>query len=229
MNRILAVVLATLVAGPAAARAVEGVELPEAVTARDGTSLVLHGAGVRTKFFFDIYVGALYLPAAGQPAETILASDQPGRVEMHFVYDEVSRDRLAEAWRGGFRDNTPAAVADAIADRRDRFIELFPAAVAGDVFAMEYLPGRGTRVSVNGEPRGTIEGHAFFRALLGVFLGPEPADRGMKAGMLGGGRSNLCRSERVPRRGDCGDREGSMVVRMRPEGSPQAAAVARAQ
>lgn len=185
MNRIFAVVLAMLVAGPATARTVEGVELPEAVTARDGTSLVLHGAGVRTKFFFDIYVGALYLPAAGQSAEAILGSDQPGRVEMHFVYDEVSRDRLAEAWRGGFRDNTPAAVADAIADRRDRFIGLFPAAVAGDVFAMEYLPGRGTRVSVNGESRGTIEGHAFFRALLGVFLGPEPADRGMKAGMLG--------------------------------------------
>lgn len=185
MDRVIVCLLVLVLAAPAAARSVEGVELPESAAARDGTELRLHGAGVRTKFFFDIYVGALYLPQAGQALEAIRGTHQAGRVEMHFLYDEVSAERLAEAWRRGFRDNNPAAVRDAIADRLARFIGLFPAAAEGDTLVMEYVPGAGTRVSVNGDPRGTIEGGAFFRALLGVFLGPEPADGDMKAGMLG--------------------------------------------
>jgi hypothetical protein len=40
---------------------------------------------------------------------------------------------------------------------------------------------------VNGEPRGTVEGGIFFRALLGVFLGPEPPDDDLREGMLGRG------------------------------------------
>ncbi|MDZ7748898.1 MAG: chalcone isomerase family protein [Halofilum sp. (in: g-proteobacteria)] len=185
MTRALVLALAVLVALPAFARTVAGVSLADSATARDGTALVLHGAGLREKFFFDIYVGALYLPSGGQSVEAILERDRPARVEMHFVYDEVSREQLAEAWREGFRDNNPAERREAVAGRLERFVALFPAAVEGDVLALEYVPGDGTRVSVNGEPRGTIAGRDFFRALLGVFLGPEPADRSMKAGMLG--------------------------------------------
>lgn len=190
MNRLLLLGLVVFLAaaGPrAAARSVEGVELPGTVTARDGATLRLHGAGVRTKFFFDIYVGALYLPRTGQALQAIRESDQPGRIEMHFLYDEVTREQLAEAWRSGFRANNPRELHARIADRLERFVALFPAAAGGDTFAMEYIPGAGTRVAVNGEPRGTIEGAAFFRALLGVFLGPEPADADLKAGMLGAG------------------------------------------
>ena len=183
--RILIAALAVLLSVPAAARTVEGVSLPETTTARDGSELVLHGAGVRTRFFFDIYVGALYLPATGQPATGILESDQAGRVEMHFLYDEVGREKLADAWRTGFRDNNPESVRSAIGDRLSAFVDFFPAAVEGDAFVMEYVPGEGTQVRVNGQPRGTIEGDIFFRALLAVFLGPEPADQDMKQGLLG--------------------------------------------
>lgn len=184
---LFAILILLLAAPPLSARTLEGVELAEAATARDGTTLQLHGAGVRSKFFFDIYVGALYLPRTGQEAEEILAADQPGRIEMHFVYDEVSRERLVKAWRSGFEANNPPGIREAIADRLDRFVDMFPAATGGDRFTMEYLPGSGTRVAVNGEPRGTVEGGIFFRALLGVFLGPEPPDDDLREGMLGRG------------------------------------------
>ena len=187
MLRLIAAVAFLLSLLPVAAGAAEvaGVALDERASARDGSVLRLHGAGVRERFFFDIYVGALYLPERGQGAERIRATDQPGRVEMHFVYESVSREQLAEAWRTGFAANHPRAVRAAIAERVETFIALFPDAKAGDTLAMEYVPGDGTAVTINGETAGTIAGGVFFRALLGVWLGPEPADGDLKRGMLG--------------------------------------------
>lgn len=171
---------------PVAARTIEGIVLPEQLRARDGTELQLHGAGVRRKFLFDIHVGALYLPTTGQDAATILERDQPARVEMHFLYRKASARRMAKAWRKAFAVNNDPEVLDRLQERIDRFVQLFPTAHAGDVFVMEYLPGEGTQVRVNGEPMGTIAGEAFFHALLGVFVGPEPADADLKRALLGG-------------------------------------------
>lgn len=177
--------LVSLFPGAAAAAELAGVRIDERVTARDGTELPLHGAGLREKFFFDIYVGALYLPSTGQSVERILDTDQSGRIDMHFVYDEVSREKLATAWEEGFAGNNPDAVLDALGERIERFIDLFPDATAGDRFALEYVPGGGTEVRINGQSAGTIEGGGFFRALLAVFLGPEPPDSDLRHGMLG--------------------------------------------
>lgn len=179
------VLLIGLLPGAAAAAELAGVRIDDGVTARDGTELPLHGAGLREKFFFDIYVGALYLPTTGQSVERILDTDQPGRIDMHFVYDEVAREKLAAAWEEGLAANNPDGVLDPLGDRIDRFIDLFPDAAAGDRFTLEYLPGQGTEVRINGQSAGVIEGGGFFRALLAVFLGPEPADSDLKRGMLG--------------------------------------------
>jgi len=179
---LIALVLAT----PVPAKTVSGVELAPAYRFDDGTTLPLHGAGVREKYLFDIYVGALYLPEPGQSVETIRSRDQPGRIEMHFVYDEVGRDKLVEAWRSGFKANNDAEVLDTIADRLGRLIDAMPDGVeAGDTITLTYRPGEGTRVSVNDSVRETIASGVFFRALLAVFVGPEPPDGNLKRGMLG--------------------------------------------
>lgn len=184
-RRVTLLLLLAFLSLDANARTVEGVELDETVTARDGTGLRLHGAGVRDRFFFDIYVGALYLPSTGQALDTILARNQPARIEMHFLYKEVEAEKLESAWREGFANNNDHEVLDAVEPQLERFVRLFPTAVAGDVFVMEYLPGQGTQVVVNGETAGTVEGDVFFHALLGVFLGPKPADEDLRRGMLG--------------------------------------------
>lgn len=177
--------LAALLPTIATAAELAGVRLDDRVTTRDGTGMPLHGAGLREKFFFDIYVGALYLPSTDQPVDRILDTDQPGRVDMHFVYDEVSRDKLATAWEEGFAANNPQEVRAVLGERIDRFIGLFPDATAGDRFTLEYVPGDGTEVRINGQSAGIIEGGGFFRALLAVFLGPEPPDSDLRHGMLG--------------------------------------------
>jgi hypothetical protein len=56
----------------------------------------------------------------------------------------------------------------------------------GDVILLDYVPGSGTRVVVNGEAKGTVAGEEFNRALLRIWLGDQPADASLKKAMLGG-------------------------------------------
>ena len=48
-----------------------------------------------------------------------------------------------------------------------------------------YRPGAGTTVILKSKEMGTISGLAFKKALLGIWLGTKPADKGLKKGMLG--------------------------------------------
>ncbi len=187
MPRLIALTLlmATL-ALPASAREVAGVELPETLTLHtDDTPLVLNGAGIRRKFFFRIYVGALYLPRKVETAEAVLALPGPKRVRMHFLYEEVSRDKLANGWEEGFEANQDGATLAKLRPRLERFNALFPDVKRGDVIDLDYLPGRGTEVWINDSLAGRIAGEDFYRALLMVWLGAQPADDDLRAAMLG--------------------------------------------
>ncbi len=176
-----------LAAGPAASREVGGVAVPETARLADGTELVLNGAGLRTKFFFRIYAGALYLRRPLHEAAAVLADPGPKRVLMRFIYKKVTRDKLAAAWEDGFRANLDEAAYAALAPRLARFNALFPDLGEGDEVRLDYLPGEGTQIWIDGRLAGTIPGADFHRALLAVWLGESPADWGLKEAMLGTG------------------------------------------
>ncbi|NIR59453.1 MAG: hypothetical protein GWO02_07980 [Gammaproteobacteria bacterium] len=189
MYALGAALCCAVVVAPAHPREIAGVEIPEHLRIEpDAPPLSLNGAGVRRKLFFKIYVGALYLPAPARAARAVLAREGPNAVLMHFVYDEVSAQRLASAWEAGFADNHDAAELGRLRRRLERFKARFPTVREGDVVRLEYIPGTGTRVRINGAPRGTIAGADFNRALLRVWLGERPADASLKEAMLGGGR-----------------------------------------
>lgn len=171
---------------PAQAANVAGVELDE--TARPdgvGSPLVLNGAGIRRKFFFKIYVGALYLPKKLTTVEAVLNEAGPKRVLMHFLYKRVDRQKLVDGWTEGFNNNSRADMSK-LEGRLADFNRLFTDTKRGDVILLDYLPQSGTRVTINGETKGTIPGADFNTALLKVWLGAEPADAGLKQAMLGG-------------------------------------------
>ena len=56
---------------------------------------------------------------------------------------------------------------------------------AGDEILLDYLPGRGTGVTVNGVERGVIAGKDFNDALLAVWPGEAPVSAEFKAALLG--------------------------------------------
>lgn len=168
------------------AREVKGVKLDEAVRfAGGGSELVLNGAGVRSKFFVSVYVGALYLPQPRREAAAVLGAIEPRRVAMYFLHDRVEAAKLRAAWEEGFADNQSPETLAALRDRLDAFKALFADAVAGDVILLDFVPGQGTTVTVNGAVAGSVPGDDFNRALLAVWLGEEPADGSLKRGLLG--------------------------------------------
>lgn len=184
---IASMALALFFAGTqAAAREYRGIEFPDTVKPEgSNVELRLNGIGVRTKLFFKIYIGALYTTGKAVSRDAVQALEGPNRVMMHFLYDEVEREKLVSAWNEGFQANSSPEQLAKLQERIERFNRLFKTAVAGDVILLDYIPGEGTRVIINGERMGVIEGRDFNTALLDIWLGDEPADSGLKEGMLG--------------------------------------------
>ena len=183
MRPIVVFLLSLALAGPAFAATVGGVDVPDTANVAN-TPLVLNGAGVRVKFFFKIYVGGLYLAAKSPDPAAILAHAGPDRILMHMVYDGVNKSQFADAWHDDFKANNPADYA-ALHDQIEQFITFFGDSKKDDVITMDYVPGTGTQVSWNGTLRGTIPGEAFHKALLNIYMGPNPPTSSLKDGMLG--------------------------------------------
>ncbi|MDH5407170.1 MAG: chalcone isomerase family protein [Gammaproteobacteria bacterium] len=165
---------------------IEGVELPSQVTLLDPNDQIsLNGAGVRTKFVFNIYVGALYLKKKSDKVDAILKMPGQKRIAMHFLYEEVAKEKLVDGWIDGFKNNNNAETFKALQERLNQFNKLFVTMKKGDVIYLDYLPGIGTEVRFNDDLKGMIPGEDFFQALLKVWLGENPADDSLKRGMLG--------------------------------------------
>lgn len=189
-NRVpaTALVACLLISLTVSAREVAGTSIPEAAAlGPEATRLVLNGAGVRKKFLLNIYVAGLYLPeSAGTPAE-VLAMAGPKRVLMHFVYDEVTKEQINDAWKEGFENNQEIRSQSALSERLEAFKQFFDTLHAGDEILLDYIPNEGTRVTIRNEYKGTITGEDFYKALLEVWLGKDPVDNDLKEALLGAG------------------------------------------
>jgi Chalcone isomerase-like len=171
----------------ATAMEIEGVEIPDTLSLPNSdTTLVLNGAGLREKFFVDVYIGALYLESKTTEVKTIMNDTGAASVLMHFLHSEVGKDKLTAGWTEGFENNLSRTTMQAIEERITMFNKLFQTVHEGDVIRLDYLPDSGTQVRINGELRGTVEGNDFFRALLSIWLGERPVTKSLRKDMLGG-------------------------------------------
>ena len=164
---------------------IAGIEVPDRIELAADIELTLNGAGTRTKLFHDIYVGALYLQQPARTASDVLHTPGPKRIALHFVYHEVSAEKLREGWNDGFYNNLNPQQLEAVDERLQASYEYFQDMRAGDTLYLDYLPDRGTRISVNNQVRGIIRGDDFFHAVLKVWIGDRPAQRALKNAMLG--------------------------------------------
>jgi len=186
-KHILTLVLSLFIYSlPAAAIEIEGIEIAETTSATDSkTTLVLNGAGLREKFFVDVYVGSLYLQAKTPDARAILSDDGPASVHMHILYSEISKKKITDGWIDGLDANLSKSERQAFQPRVDAFNKLFTVLKEGDVIRIDYSPAKGTEVRINGEWRGAVEGNDFFRALLKSWIGSNPISKSLKQDMLG--------------------------------------------
>jgi Chalcone isomerase-like len=190
MKRGLMTVVAALIllAAPARAAQIEGVNVEEQVTTPGG-ALVLNGAGVRTKLaFIKLYVGALYLPKKNADADAIIKDAGAKRVVMHVLIDELTAKELTASLNNAIAANhIPAEIALIEGRLRDlnRMMSTVGVLKKGATVALDYAPAIGTKITINGEEKLVIKGEDFFQAMLRIWIGAKPVDGTLRRAMLG--------------------------------------------
>lgn len=157
-----------------------------------GTELVLNGVGLRAVAWFKGYAAGLYLPRKAPTPEAVLAQAGPKRVQMKLMVD-VDAAEFVKAIDKGMRRNHSAAELAALQER----IAVFDASVraigvlkTADVVDLDFLPDSGMTLSLNRGPRGEpVPGRDFYDGILKIFIGADPVDTRLKAGLLGGSPS----------------------------------------
>ncbi len=182
---VLYLVLITMTIGLAGhAREVGGINIPESMKA-GGQKLVLNGAGVREKFFIDVYAVGLYLKGKKNNANQILGADEPMAIRMHIVSGLVTPDKMAKNVNESFKRSTGGNIAP-IKDRKDKMISVFRSGIKeGDIYDLVYIPGTGVKISKNGKVKQTIPGLDFKKALFGIWIASPPLSKDLKKALLG--------------------------------------------
>jgi hypothetical protein len=164
-----------------------GVRIEPSVQVGD-TSLGLNGAGIRYKFFIKVYTAALYTAARADSLEAILAQRGPKHLQITMLRD-IDGNELGKLFTQGMERNTSRADIGGSINGMLRLGELFARRkklAAGDNFSVDWLPGSGTQLRVNGRiETEVIREPEFFAALLGIWLGKIPADEDLKLALLG--------------------------------------------
>jgi hypothetical protein len=191
MTRIAILALAALLPLAGLAAEVGGVKLADKMRFdTGGPELVLNGAGIRTRFVVKVYVAGLYLTEKKGAAADAIALGGPKRVSITMLRD-VGAQQFNDALLDGFRANNSAAEVEKLKGPLDELSAVMSAlgeAKKGSVIALDFVPGTGTRVLVDGAAKGKpIAGDEFYRGLLRIWLGDKPVDGDLTKGMLGQG------------------------------------------
>lgn len=154
-----------------------------------GQKLQLNGAGVRYKFVVKVYTAGLYLTHKASTTAEVLAAPGPKRVHIQMLRD-LDGNELGKLFTKGMEANAPREEFVKCINGVLKLSEVFASRKqlnSGDNFSVDYLPGVGSTLMVNGkqmlaEP---IKEPEFFSALLRIWLGDKPADDSLKEALLG--------------------------------------------
>ena len=189
LRRGLAALLLGLLVATAAQAAVEvaGVRLEDSV-ALQGSRLQLNGHGVRYKAIFKVYAAGLYLSRKAGTTEEVLAAPGPKRLTLTMLR-EIDAAELGKLFTRGVEDNSPKAEMSRLVPGLIRMGQIFSdqkRLQSGDNVLLDWLPGTGLVVNINGRPQGEpFPESEFFNAMLRIWLGPNPADSRLKEALLG--------------------------------------------
>jgi len=164
---------------------VSGVKFKDRIKLGDA-NLRLNGAGLRTKFFIDLYISALYLQETSHDATAIINADQIMLIQIHVISNLITSENLSKGTAEGFSKSTNNHTKP-IQKQIDEFLDAFKEPVTiGDIFEFVYQPGIGITILKNRKVAKRISSDlAFKRALFGIWLSERPAQHALKMSMLG--------------------------------------------
>ncbi len=179
--------LALATAARAGAATLEGQDFEDGIRLANH-QLRLNGLGVRKIFFIKAYVAGLYLDEKTATLPASAALPGPKRLQLRMLRG-AGPDDFNSALVSGIRENGSEADLLRLAGRIKQLeltIKSIGSTVKGDVINLDYLPGLGTQLAINGAKQGqAIPGADFYAAILGIFIGDQPVDSMLKKGLLG--------------------------------------------
>lgn len=147
------------------------------------SELNLRGVGLlRYLGFIKVYAGAFYLEE-GVSSDMALA-DRAKRLEVAYFRSFKGED-VGPATIKLMEQNVGRQTIERLRDRIAYHNSLYEDIEPGDRYALTYIPGKGTELALNGQPKGVIEGAEFANALFSIWLGERPIDESFKRQILG--------------------------------------------
>lgn len=149
----------------------------------------LNGIATHQELGKERFIAALYSESAHDDPMALLRSTEPRRMELKVTTQRLSARRLNNMWIEGMAINNSATSLEAHAENMVKFAGFVKKRlVAGDVLAIDGVPGQGALVSVNGVELGSVESDTFFNMLLATWIGPVPLSSDFRSGLLLAGR-----------------------------------------
>ena len=125
------------------------------------------------------------------PEAIYAASSTPRRIHI-VMLREIDGNELGKLFTQGMEKNSPREVFAKSINGTIKMADLFSRRKklsAGDSFSVDWVPGSGTVIMVNGKVEAEpIKEPEFYTALMSIWLGPSPADSQLKDALLGKGR-----------------------------------------
>jgi len=168
------------------ARTIGGVNMEETFKAGDST-LILNGAGIREKFFTDIYVAGLYLKEKNSDFKKIMSMDESMAIKIKITSTLITAERFKEACEGGFERTTNGNTKPLRAKIDLAYTAFAQKFNVGDVYDIVYIKGTGTNFYKNGQLITKVDGLDFKAALFGIWIIDKPSHKNekLRKGMLG--------------------------------------------
>lgn len=161
-----------------------GIKIPGSIKVAD-QQLTLNGAGTREKFWMDMYVGALFVKTKTQNATEIIAANDIMVMELTIVSGLITSQKMSDAVDEGFIKSTNNSLSS-LQTRINQFKQIFKDEIKkGDKYVFQYEPSKGLSIIRNGKLSAIIPGLDFKKALFGIWLCDNPADKDLKLQLLG--------------------------------------------
>ena len=178
---IIVAIILSFLAMPAKAAQIENVYFPNEY-ATGNVALKIRGIGLlRYMIFVKAYVGGLYLPE-DVPSDAALSA-VPKRLAVEYFHAIKGKD-FGPATRKMIAKNVDDQTYQRLQPKIDLHITMYEDVKPGDRYSLTYIPGKGTELALNGEPKGTVEGSEFAAALFSIWLGKRPIDESFKKQIL---------------------------------------------
>lgn len=151
----------------------------------ENNTLNLNGAGVRSKWFIDLYTTGLYLPSVSKNASEIVSCNCNQVIKIVIVSSLITTEKFNAAIDEALNKSMNNDLSSISKD-----LEKFKKALGTDLksndeFLFIYQPALGLKVFKNKKYKDTVKGLRFKQELLKIWLGEKCVNEDLKKGLLG--------------------------------------------